>query len=174
MLDKIILGLLSKKDLTAYDIKVLMNKSISNFYSNSFGSINPSLKKLEKQQFITCSEKTENSRLKKFYAITHLGRKVYKNWLGEPIALGRIKDDVLARVFFLGDADKSTQQQVVSAYLEDLNSAKEDLKKIQEHSLENLSAQDQQKFKFQFATLQFGIDYMNFKKQWFENLINEL
>jgi DNA-binding PadR family transcriptional regulator len=59
MLDKIILGFLQVKDLTAYDIKKAMENSVNYFYSSSFGSINPALKKLEKMNMVTCTEIVE-------------------------------------------------------------------------------------------------------------------
>lgn len=175
MMDKIILGLLSQKSMTVYDIKIAMDKSISQFYSNSFGSINPAIKKLEQQLLITCSEHVENSRLKKTYAITSKGRQIYKAWIAEPIKQGRIKDEVLIKIFFLGDIDKIEQKKVINAYLEELTTSKETLEN-QKEGIENmqLSSTDQVKIKFQVSTLQFGIDYIAFKQQWFQDLLDKI
>lgn len=175
MMKKIILGLLSKKDLTVYDIKIIMDKSISNFFSNSFGSINPAIKKLEQQKLIDCTETIDKSRLKKTYTITELGIKSYREWISLPIKQGRIKDEVLIRIFFMGDSNKQDQKKLIDTYLAELTASREDLEKTMKAIEDmNLSAQDKDKTKFQLSTLQFGIDYINFKQQWFQNLLNEL
>ncbi|HAA13043.1 MAG TPA: hypothetical protein DCE41_15670 [Cytophagales bacterium] len=175
MIEKMILGLLFKKDMTVYDIKVAMDKSISMFYSNSFGSINPAMKKLEKQGLITCSEQVEKSRLKKIYRISPPGKEAYTAWVTEPIQEGRLKESALARMFFLGDAGKEEQKHILLEYCGViLESRKELTDRKQEIEAMNLSQEDQEEIKFQLATLQFGIDYMEFKRKWFQKLSNEL
>lgn len=175
MINKVILGLLSKKDLTVYDIKIAMDNSISNFYSNSFGSINPAIKKLEQQEFISCKELIEKSRLKKLYSITKQGLESYTNWISEPIKQGRIKDEVLIRIFFLGDANKDEQERLLKEYLIVLNASKEELESKKEKIEEmNLSTEKRNEIRFQLSTLQFGVDYIEFKQKWFKNLLKNL
>lgn len=175
MINNIILGLLSKKDLTVYDIKIAMDKSIGQFYSSSFGSINPAIKKLEKQQLIHCTESIEKSRLKKTYTITEEGIKEYKNWLSSSIQQGRIKDEVLIRIFFLGDSNPKERKKLITDYLDVLTDSRKDLENTREGIEKlNLSAQNSKKIKFQVSTLQFGLDYIEFKKKWFESLLKEL
>lgn len=175
MINNIILGLLSKKALTTYDIKLAMDKSISKFYSSSFGSINPAIKKLEKNKMITCSEVVENSRLKKIYQITQKGKENYNNWIKEPIKQGRLKDEVLIRIFFLADSNKEEQEKLIRDYLEELNTSKIAL----EHNMKEIetikfTAQQKINIKYQISTLQFGIDYLKFKERWFQNLLADL
>jgi len=175
MINNIILGLLSKKKLTTYDIKLAMDKSISKFYSNSFGSINPAIKKLEKNKMISCTEVVENSRLKKVYKITQKGKENYSNWIKEPIKQGRFKDEVLIRIFFLADSDKEQQNKHIQDYLEELDTSKIQLEQTKEE-IETIPLTTQQKndIKYQLSTLQFGIDYIKFKELWFQNLLADL
>lgn len=174
MVDKIILGLLSKKDLTVYDIKVAMDKSISQFYSSSFGSINPTVKKLEQKSLIQCSEEIVGSRLKKVYHITSKGRTEYDRWLSSPIQQGRIKDEFLVRVFFLGDSNQTERKQLLSEYLDELENSKQELELMTaEINNRDLSSFDQDVLKYQLATLQFGQDYFDFKQKWINRLIDE-
>ncbi|MCD4669170.1 MAG: PadR family transcriptional regulator [Actinomycetia bacterium] len=173
MLDKIILGFLKIKELTAYDIKKAMEQSISRFYSSSFGSINPALKKLEKQKHVNCREVTENHRVKKYYEITETGLDNYKNWLKEPINIGRIKNDALVRLFFMGDIDVDSQKKLITKYLKDIKDTKNSLEQVkQEFSEKEIPKEYAQKAKFQLATLEFGIDYYQFTYNWFKNLLN--
>lgn len=175
MIDNIILGLLSKKKLTTYDIKLAMGKSISKFYSNNFGSINPVIKKLEKNKMIICLELVENSRLKKIYQITQKGKEKYNNWIKEPIKQGRLKDEVLIRIFFLADSDREQQKKLLEDYLDELNTTKIELEQTKkEIETIKLTAKQKNDIKYQVSTLQFGIDYMKFKELWFQNLLADL
>lgn len=174
MVDKVILGLLSKKDLTVYDIKVAMDKSISQFYSSSFGSINPTVKKMEQKNLIQCSEHIVGSRLKKVYNITNKGKSEYEAWLASPIQQGRIKDEFLVRVFFLGDTDTTERKRLLSEYMNELESSKQQLERMTEeiHN-RDLSSFDEEVLKYQLATLRFGKDYFDFKQEWINRLIDE-
>ena len=175
MVDKIILGLLSKKALTVYDIKMAMDKSISQFYSSSFGSINPTVKKLEQHKFISCTEQVGNGRLKKTYSITPLGKAEYDAWLSSPIRQGRIKDEFLVRVFFLGDSNPKERKRLLKEYMGIVEESRESLsvlsKDIEGRDLSSIS---QDSLKYQQVTLQFGMDYFDFKLKWIEKMMKEL
>ena len=49
----VILGLLSKADLSGYDLKQIMSKHAKFYWSESNAQIYPVLKKLEKQELVT-------------------------------------------------------------------------------------------------------------------------
>jgi len=175
MTDKIILGFLKNKELTAYDIKKGMEKSTSFFYSSSLGSINPALKKLEQDKQLSCNEVIENHRLKKYYKITKLGEQKYFEWLIEPINIGRIKEQALVRLFFLGDLNKQMQTDLIKKYLKELNIIINDLKQMKNEAEKNkIKPKDLQKAKFQFATLDFGLEYYKFTSTWFSNLLKKI
>jgi len=175
MIDKIILGYLQNKELTAYDIKKGMEKSTSFFYSSSLGSINPALKKLENNNDLICKEVVENHRVKKYYTITIKGKQKYFDWLIEPINIGRIKEQALVRLFFLGDLDKQKQIDLLKGYLTELQTVIDgfgDLKS--ELTSTNIPKEHEVKAKFQFATLDFGIEYYKFTHKWFSNFLKRI
>lgn len=175
MLDKIILGFLKIKELTAYDIKKTMDQSVSRFYSSSFGSINPALKKLEKQKYVICREAIENHRVKKYYKITETGFVNYKIWLKEPINIGRIKNEGLVRLFFMGDVDADSQKEIIKNYLKELEEIQDSFKKLKtELAKKEVPKEHIQRAKFQLTTLKFGIDYYQFTYEWFNNFLAEL
>lgn len=173
MLDKIILGFLQMKDLTAYDIKKAMENSVNYFYSSSFGSINPALKKLEKMNMVTCTEIVENNRMKKYYSITKEGKKNYSEWLKEPFTIGRIKEDSLVRLFFMGDTDKATQEKLIKEYLSELKESKKVFDNLKgSYNEKDIPKAMKERAKFQLAVLQFGIDYFEFTRKWFQKFYN--
>ncbi len=173
MIDKIILGFLKTTNLTAYDIKKTMEQSISHFHSSSLGSINPTLKKLEKQKHVVCKEVVENNRLKKYYEITKSGLNEYSNWQKEPINIGRIKEEALVRLFFMGDNDIDARKKLITDYLSKIKEIQDSLKQVkQDLSQEEIPEEYTQKAKYRLATLEFGIDYYQFTYKWFKNLLS--
>ena len=175
MIDKIILGFLKNKELTAYDIKKGMEKSTSFFYSSSLGSINPALKKLENNKHLICREVVENHRIKKYYKITKKGKQKYFDWLIEPINIGRIKEQALVRLFFLGDLDKQQQSDLIKGYLNELNTIKKDFKELKKDLGKNKTPKEYvENAKFQFATLDFGLEYYKFTYKWFSELLKNI
>ena len=52
MVDYLVLGLLMYRPLTMYDIKKAMEKSTHHFFSASFGSLHPALKKLDEKGWV--------------------------------------------------------------------------------------------------------------------------
>lgn len=175
MLDKIILGFLSVREFTSYDLMKGMEQSTNFFYSASLGSINPALQKLLKEETVTMRESIENNRLKKFYSITPKGEVMYKEWLTEPIQTGRIKDEALVRLFFLGDANEEEQIKLLEDYLFELRSNIDALENLQNGVKEiEVPSEMRPKAKFQALTLQYGIDYYKHSENWFRDLINQI
>ena len=81
----VILGLLFLRERTIYEIKKVLEETISLFYSASFGSINSAVKRLLDQEWIKVQETVENGRFKKIYSITPAGIAAYQDWLGSKI-----------------------------------------------------------------------------------------
>jgi len=49
----VILGILMKEALTGYQIKQLLENVFSNFYNSTYGTIYPTLARMEKERLIT-------------------------------------------------------------------------------------------------------------------------
>lgn len=173
MTKSIILGFLKVKELTVYDIKKAMEQSIAYFHSSSLGSINPTIKKLETQNHVVCKEVIENHRVKKYYEITKSGLEEYANWQNEPIKIGRIKEEALVRLFFMGDNDIDSRKKLIKDYLNDIKEIQNSLIDEQKNfSNKEIPKEYADKARFQMATLNFGVDYYQFTYNWFKNLLN--
>jgi DNA-binding PadR family transcriptional regulator len=175
MLDKIILGFLLIRDLTVYDVRKAMEHAVNHFYSSSLGSINPAMKKLESMQLVHCREMVEHGRLKKVYSITRKGRAEYQEWQKEPIGMGRIKEEVLVRLYFMGDAEPDTRHSLIRSYIDQLKVQQSGLEEIVRSSEETEVPESMKdRYQFQLSTVQFGIAYYQFAAEWFENLLKKI
>ncbi|MDF3820473.1 PadR family transcriptional regulator [Leptospira sp. 96542] len=96
-----LLGILSQCEMNGYEIRKYIESTISFFWSESFGQIYPTLKKLESDGLIQEVEKTDgNDKKKKVYRITKLGLKELKNWMETSNIQHHKRDEVLFKVFF--------------------------------------------------------------------------
>ena len=83
--DTIILGLLAHEDKYGYEITKLIYKQSGNIYELKEATMYSSLKRLEKDGYITSywGDETQGVR-RKYYSITQFGKKLYKdnkqNW----------------------------------------------------------------------------------------------
>jgi PadR family transcriptional regulator AphA len=96
-----ILGILSLGPMSGYDIKKVFEKSIGNFWSESYGQIYPILKVLVDEGFATSSvEKQVGKPDRHVYSLTDPGRDELCRWLVEPVRdqIGRI--EIALKLFF--------------------------------------------------------------------------
>lgn len=201
-MDKIILGILMLKRLTAYEIRTIIRQNYSSMCSDSLGSIQTALKKLFAANFVTCQEFVENGVNKKQYSITDLGREDFMAWLKTPIDLSKTKNMDLGKLLLMGLVPANKQIALLDEILLKQNQELEELLAIQKRAeesdgkhmvfqylkqdreyglgierasgLADLSESLNEIDYFQMMTLQLGIDSTRFTIEWFEQLKQRL
>lgn len=162
-----ILGFLTYKESTGYDIKQAMIQSTSNFMNASFGSIYPALNKLENDGLINSTKVIENGKYKKIYTINEIGEDIFLKWLEEPIDFMRSYEDILVKIFFYEKLPKEKVSKLIEQLVEDIN------KKLEQ--LENLKTEVKGKAGyFEISTLYFGIDHLKFMVGWYKKFLDDL
>ncbi|MGN7762487.1 PadR family transcriptional regulator [Paenibacillus sp. 22594] len=98
----VILGMLMKEALTGYQIKQLLENVFSNFYSSSYGTIYPTLARMEKEGLITKENVLQDGKPNKnLLNITPKGRECFKAYLLAPLVADSIrKSDFMMRLYF--------------------------------------------------------------------------
>lgn len=98
----VILGLLSIKPLSGYDVKKLVNENISHFWAESNGQLYPTLNQLLKENLIILDQKHQNGKkISNIYSITQEGLTTLKKWLGETTEKKSThRDEELLKLFF--------------------------------------------------------------------------
>lgn len=170
----IILGLLQFRPMSAYDIKKAIERSTSNFYNASMGSIHPALKKLAANDQVSIEQVVENGRLKKIYDLSDLGRTHFATWMDEGVVLSKFKDLTLVKVYFLGFTSRADQIRHLKNHIIELKEQVEKLTVLQ-NSLQYMEIPKgaEEHFKFQMATLDFGLHYYKFAQNWYDDFLNE-
>lgn len=102
----ILLGILSVKPGSGYDLKQTIERSTAFFWNESFGQIYPTLAALKKEKLVTAKKETKG-RGRIVYSITKAGKKVLSDWLAEPYAPVIVRNEMLLKVFFSNFAEEN-------------------------------------------------------------------
>jgi DNA-binding PadR family transcriptional regulator len=152
-----ILGMLAlgnKK--SGYDLKKAIAASTANFWSESYGNIYPTLRKLLEEDAIReDSEKAPASkRQKQLYSITEKGRQALRQWLRQPAAVRSEDNELLLKLFFGAMIPVRESQALVAVHRDHHMALLEKFEAI-ERSIATGPTTEQQKVYLR-ATLSYG------------------
>lgn len=130
-MEYIILSLLLLKEMTIYEMRTYIQQNLSTVCSDSLGSMQTAIKKLLAKEYIDVKEYRDNNMLKKQYSVTAKGVLCFKDWIGTPMNLKKMKNMEEGKFFFLGMASKEKRIAFIQEYIESLRNEYEKLCQIQ-------------------------------------------
>ncbi len=197
-MDKIILGILMLRRMTAYELRNTIRDNFKSMCSDSLGSIQVALKKLLSLKMVTFEELVEKGINKKRYAITDIGEKVLMEWIKIPIDISKTKNIDMGKLLFMGYIPKNEQKNLINKIILSLEEEYSELKNLKEsinfenerlaienylltdteyqeriknlNKKNNVSKNIKEISKFTLATLDYGIDVVDFNIKWFKKL----
>ncbi|MCI3920962.1 PadR family transcriptional regulator [Paenibacillus sp. TRM 82003] len=108
----VILGILMHERKSGYDIKRMFEQYFSMFYNASFGTIYPTLARMEKDGLLTKESLVQTGKPNKnVYTITEAGREAFRRYLASDMQDVEIKSDFMVRLFFGGLAEEAQVRQ---------------------------------------------------------------
>ena len=113
------LGVLSIGDSTGYEIKkALAEGPFAHFQYAGFGSIYPTLTRLEAEGLVAGASFAQKGRPdKRVYSITEAGRQAFRNMLLEDPGSERYRSDHLFMLFFGDDVDVERRRAVRESFV---------------------------------------------------------
>lgn len=112
----VILGLLMDRKLSGYEIKTMFQRWLSYFFDASYGTIYPTLAKMEKEGLlIKESVRQDKKPDKNVYAITPLGKERFMAYLASGLQDNVVRSDLMTRLFF----GKHAEPALVIRWLEE-------------------------------------------------------
>ncbi len=197
-MDKIILGILMLRRMTAYEIRNVIKNNFKSMCSDSLGSIQVALKKLFELKMVTFEEVVEKGVNKKRYAITDIGQKKLIEWIKIPIDTSKTKNVDFGKLLFMGYVSRNDQKNLIDKIIRSLeeeykalNSLKESIHAEEERKMledylltdieyqarigtlntgNDISENIREISRFTLATLDYGIDIAAFNIEWFKKL----
>ena len=166
MLDYIALGMVLDEALTGYDIKKEIEAGVGNFYTASYGSLYPALKKLTDKGYLTMIERSHGNRLKKYYEATKLGREAFIEWLSSPFEPSSSTDSLLARIYFFAELPQSVREQQLQDYEVYYQQVLRKLKAIEKRFSDSEGEHDY----FELSILYLGLQHLQDSIRWFRHI----
>jgi PadR family transcriptional regulator AphA len=96
----VVLGLLSMRPRSGYDIKTVVDRSTRFFWAASYGQIYPELKRLEEEGLIEGEDVPNGGRERRVYKLTPAGHDALQEWLFGSTVTVELRDESLLRLFF--------------------------------------------------------------------------
>lgn len=110
-----ILGILGLGPRSGYDIKKMTDLSTRHFWSENYGNLYPTLKRLEQEGLVTVERRAGDGKPdRKVYTVTDAGREVLRDWLEAPTEAAPPRNELLLKLF-LG---RQAPPEVSRAHLE--------------------------------------------------------
>lgn len=199
-MEKIILGMLMMRGLTIYEMKIFIDNNLDAMCSNSSGSIHTAISKMLEKQLISYEEKDK----KKIYYITAKGRELFNNWILQPMDSTKAKNMELSKLFFFGLSDPKKRKELILEYIKGLKEKHSKLKFIYDETTYNMDdiinhgtkvvgddpwneegikknvfsgrIEDtiSDVYKYQQATLQYGIEAIEFEIDWYSRYLEKI
>jgi PadR family transcriptional regulator, regulatory protein AphA len=95
------MGLLSLGPMSGYQLRQLIDESIGNFWTESYGQIYPTLRRLAAEGMVTVkTERDEGRTERKVYTLTKAGQNRMRDWLNLPPQQQVPRNDLLLKLFF--------------------------------------------------------------------------
>ena len=155
--------------MTGYDLKRIIDQSISNFWHAHHSQIYTTLRKMEADGLVESEIDGQDDKLnKRLYHITDAGRAEFHAWLSQPMTeLPAGKNDHMVRLFFSAARDRETilnelhiQRQLHQQQLEKYQHMDiEQLAANGNWNIDDFMARMQHDIGFWQLTLQYGIAY---------------
>ena len=96
-----LLGLLSLRPMSGYDIRKTTRESIGHFWSESYGQIYPTLGRLERRGLVRrLATRGRGRRVRQLYALTPRGQHALEQWLALAPHHRPFRSELLLKLFF--------------------------------------------------------------------------
>ncbi len=127
----VILGALSLRAMTGYEIKQLVDGATRFFWAASYGQIYPELRRLEAADLVESEADPQGGRKRNRYRLTEAGRSRLHDWLRDPAAGYETRDEGLLKLFFARDLDEDGRLGVLRALRADREAVLDQLREIE-------------------------------------------
>jgi PadR family transcriptional regulator AphA len=169
-----LLGMLTLKPMSGYELRNLISESIGYFWSESYGQIYPTLKQLEHEALIQkhSAAAPTSGRESQPYAITEAGREALRRWLDIPPYSAPPRSELLLKIFFAPEADLNSIRRHVADVREQAVREVTQYAKVEESLRKHRAGHPG--FPFWVMTIRFGQKRSEAMLEWCDETTAEL
>lgn len=157
----VLLGFLMRSSMSGYDLRKAFAMSFSFFSGLSYGSIYPSLKKMESRGLISKHvDIRDGAPNRKVYTITEAGKRVFLDTLRSPFVPEQPRSAFLMRLFFFANLSREEREAIALAQINSIERLRKELESVR-------PGVEARADRFQHLCFQIGLRY-------FENMARDL
>jgi DNA-binding PadR family transcriptional regulator len=161
----VILGFLSRGEMSGYDIKSEVDTSTRFFWAASYGQIYPELKRLKTAGLIEEVDGPQGDRRRTACRITDAGRMALQDWLSDGSWTPELRHEGLLKVFFSDATSKDRRRSLMEDIARHHRGQLAELRELAETegAVETGSSPE--------LILRFGLDFQEWIVEWWEDEI---
>ena len=164
--------LLNYEPMTGYELKKMIDISISHFWPAVQSQIYKTVSRMEANDWLTVETISQAIRPpKKVYSITQQGKKELLNWLETPQPRGETRIAWMIQVFFAGQMDDEKIHHVLLNLIGDYKKRLQAFSLIPEENREAMQDDNSRDRFFWMLTVDYGVSQTIAQIQWLENVI---
>ena len=168
-----ILVCLTERDMSGYDLAKQFDTSIGFFWRATHPQIYRELRKLKEKGHVSATEHIQQGKPDKIvYSLTSSGRKALKAWSLAPVDPPSVKDDLLVRLYALGDVDSKALYEQIEIRRRQHDERLQRYVKIKESAYDGRMLTMRQKGKLK--ALELGMRYENSWVEWCNDALTTL
>lgn len=172
-----ILGLLTLKPMTGYELKTVFDSSINYFWTAQLSQIYRDLGTLEKKDYVSSRVEEQKGRPdKRIYSITSKGDQAFQTWLNDfPKQLSTaIRDDICLRTFFGSRIPLDELEFQLKRFIKEKQEVIDILHMIEKCKDHCETGPDSERLFFQLLTLKKGLLVFGAEIQWAEECLKDI
>jgi PadR family transcriptional regulator AphA len=176
-LEHAILGFLTYRPFSGYDLKKFFDESVRHFWSATQSQIYRTLGRMTKDGWVRMEMVEQEDRPnRKVYHITDEGLAELRRWLTTPLDLPAIRREWLIQVFF---AHRLSDEEIIAVFegraeklRHKLELFRTGVQPVIERRFTEVGSERSRRL-WQF-TLDYGISYLEWELQWIESALEDL
>ncbi|MEW6027951.1 MAG: PadR family transcriptional regulator [Chloroflexota bacterium] len=171
-----ILGFLSFKPLSGYDLKKAFDRSVRHFWPANQSQIYRTLAELEKESSVEKEVVSREERLDmKVYSITESGREELRRWLATPLPPQDYREPFLIQIYFGGKLSDSEMIGLLQGEIRDIEERLALYVSIYRMNVEKMKdADDRRSLFLSISTLEYGIYSNQTALEWLKSVAERL
>jgi PadR family transcriptional regulator AphA len=170
-----ILGMLSLKPMSGYQMKKRFDDSIAHFWNENYGHIYPMLKRLESEGLVTKrTEQAVGNPPRNIYTVTDRGKDELNAWLLLPAERPILRIELLLKLFFGYRIPVENVMEKVRTEKAACEQTLQTFEEIEQHLLSSDRGQESREIAFARITLHYGQRYYRAIAAWCDETISLL
>ena len=167
-----ILGLLAQGARSGYDVRQMCETALVHFWSESYGQIYPTLRRLEERGWVEREAAEGEGRTRYLHRLTDQGRDALEEWIGATPQPMRVRNELLLKVFLGRQGDPDDLERLIEDFRRRIDEKRATLTALRRRiEAEEPASPDAP---YWLLTLEYGLHSLDARAAWADGALERL